>query len=171
MALSTVDADGVPDSRMVLLKDVDARGFTFYSNAESAKGLQLAERPVAALLFHWKSLRRQVRVRGAVEPVTPPRPTPISPAAPARAGSAPGPRTSRGRWTAAQTLEAAVAARTARFDGRRRAAPRPLDRLARGARQHRVLARPAVPPARPPAVRPDRRRLDAGTASIPDGMP
>ncbi len=71
MALSTVDADGAADSRMVLLKDVDARGFTFYSNSESAKGEQLADHPQAALLFHWKSLRRQVRVRGAVEPVSP----------------------------------------------------------------------------------------------------
>jgi pyridoxamine 5'-phosphate oxidase len=71
MTLSTVDWDGAPDSRIVLLKDVDARGFTFYSNAESAKGAQLAARPQAALLFHWKSLRRQVRVRGRVEPVTP----------------------------------------------------------------------------------------------------
>ena len=55
---------------MVLLKDVDDRGLTFYSNAESAKGQQLAGHAVASLLFHWKSLRRQVRVRGAVERVT-----------------------------------------------------------------------------------------------------
>ena len=66
MALATVDANGLPDCRIVLLKDVDARGFTFYSNTESAKGEQLAGQPVAALLFHWKSLRRQVRVRGPV---------------------------------------------------------------------------------------------------------
>ena len=71
MALSTVDADGLPDVRMVLLKGVDADGFVFYSNLQSAKGRQLAANPKAALLFHWKSLRRQVRVRGAVEPVTP----------------------------------------------------------------------------------------------------
>jgi pyridoxamine-phosphate oxidase len=70
MALATVDADGCPDVRMVLLKDVDARGFTFYSNQESAKGEQLWANPSAALLFHWKSLRRQVRVRGPVEPVS-----------------------------------------------------------------------------------------------------
>ena len=70
MALATVDAAGMPDCRMVLLKDVDARGFTFYSNTGSAKGGQLAARPAAALLFHWKTQRRQVRVRGAVEPVT-----------------------------------------------------------------------------------------------------
>lgn len=71
MALSTVDADGLPDSRMVLLKDVDARGFVFFTNTESDKGLQLAGDAKAALLFHWKSLRRQVRIRGPVEPVEP----------------------------------------------------------------------------------------------------
>ncbi|HEY8571707.1 pyridoxamine 5'-phosphate oxidase [Phenylobacterium sp.] len=70
MALATVDEDGLPDVRMVLLKDVDADGFVFYTNLESAKGRQLAANPKAALLFHWKSLRRQVRVRGTVEPVT-----------------------------------------------------------------------------------------------------
>ncbi|MBB5745545.1 pyridoxamine 5'-phosphate oxidase [Brevundimonas variabilis] len=70
MGLSTIGEDGMPDSRMVLLKDVDLRGFTFYSNARSAKGQQLAGHPAAALLFHWKSLRRQVRIRGTIEPVT-----------------------------------------------------------------------------------------------------
>jgi len=66
VAVATVDADGLPDVRMVLLKDADARGFVFYTNLESAKGRQLAASPKAALLFHWKSLRRQVRVRGPV---------------------------------------------------------------------------------------------------------
>lgn len=70
MALATVDQDGLPDVRMVLLKDVDARGFAFYSNADSAKGVQLTAQPRAALCFHWKSLRRQVRVRGDVEAVS-----------------------------------------------------------------------------------------------------
>jgi pyridoxamine 5'-phosphate oxidase len=70
VALATTDADGLPDVRMVLLKEVDARGFVFYSNSQSAKGRQLAANPKAALLFHWKSLRRQVRVRGPVEVVT-----------------------------------------------------------------------------------------------------
>lgn len=117
MALSTADADGAPDSRIVLLKDVDARGFTFYSNAESAKGGQLAARPLAALLFHWKSLRRQVRVRGRVEPVTP---------AEADAYFASRARESRiGSWASDQSrplesrdaLEVAVARETARFEG------------------------------------------------------
>jgi pyridoxamine 5'-phosphate oxidase len=71
MALATVDTDGLPDVRMVLLKGVDARGFVFYTNTMSAKGLELDAAPKAALLFHWKSLRRQVRVRGPVETVTP----------------------------------------------------------------------------------------------------
>jgi pyridoxamine 5'-phosphate oxidase len=70
MSLATVDADGMPDVRMVLLKEADHRGFVFYSNRESAKGRQLAANPRAALLFHWKSLRRQVRVRGTVAPVS-----------------------------------------------------------------------------------------------------
>jgi pyridoxamine 5'-phosphate oxidase len=70
MALATVDAEGLPDVRMVLLKDFDARGFTFYTNTESAKGQELAANPRAALLFHWKSLRRQVRLRGPIEGVS-----------------------------------------------------------------------------------------------------
>lgn len=70
MALATVDADGLPDVRMVLLKGVDADGFVFYTNLESAKGEELAANPKAALLFHWKSLRRQVRVRGLVTRTT-----------------------------------------------------------------------------------------------------
>jgi pyridoxamine 5'-phosphate oxidase len=70
MSLATVDENGLPDVRMVLLKDADARGFVFYSNLESAKGRELAANPKAALLFHWKSLRRQVRVRGSVARVS-----------------------------------------------------------------------------------------------------
>ena len=70
MALATADASGFPDVRMVLLKDFDTRGFAFYSNAESAKGRQLAANPRAAVVFHWKSLRRQVRVRGLIERVS-----------------------------------------------------------------------------------------------------
>jgi len=123
MALSTVDGTGAPDSRMVLLKDVDARGLTFYSNRESEKGLQLDQSPRAALLFHWKSLRRQVRVRGGVEPVS---------AQEADAYFASRARESRiGAWASDQsrpldrraTLEAAVARATARFEGEE--VPRP----------------------------------------------
>lgn len=70
MALATADADGLPDVRMVLMKGYDTAGFVFYSHLDSAKGRELAANPKAALLFHWKSLRRQVRVRGPVERVT-----------------------------------------------------------------------------------------------------
>ena len=70
MALATVGEDGMPSCRMVLLKDYDADGFVFYTNYESRKGRQLLATPKAALLFHWKSLRRQVRIEGAVAPVT-----------------------------------------------------------------------------------------------------
>lgn len=123
MALSTVDGDGLPDSRMVLLKDVDEAGLTFFSNRESAKGLQIAARPRAALLFHWKSLRRQVRLRGELVEVT---------AQEADAYFATRARESRlGAWASDQsrpledraTLEAAVAEQTARFEGRE--PPRP----------------------------------------------
>ena len=117
MTLATLDAEGVPDARIVLLKDVDARGFTFFSNQESAKGDQLWAHPAAALVFHWKSLRRQVRVRGVVEQVS---------AAEADAYFASRARESRiGAWASDQsrpldsraTLEARVAEKTAGFDG------------------------------------------------------
>ena len=70
MALSTVDRDGMPNIRMVLMKDWDERGFVFYTNRQSAKGHELDASFKAAANFHWKSLRRQFRVRGPVEPVT-----------------------------------------------------------------------------------------------------
>ena len=70
MALATVDSVGMPDNRVVLLNARDERGFVFFSNFESAKGRQLLAHPKAALLFHWKSLRRQVRIRGDVERVS-----------------------------------------------------------------------------------------------------
>jgi pyridoxamine 5'-phosphate oxidase len=71
MCLATTTPDGMPSARMVLLKGVDTRGFVFYTNLESRKGQELAANPQAALCFHWKSLRRSVRVEGAVEAVTP----------------------------------------------------------------------------------------------------
>ncbi len=115
MALATVDSDGLPDCRMVLLKEVSERGLTFYSNRESAKGRQLEAQPRAAVLLHWKSLRRQVRVRGPVEEVT---------AEEADAYFASRARESRiGAWASDQSrplrsraeLEAAVARATERF--------------------------------------------------------
>jgi pyridoxamine 5'-phosphate oxidase len=121
MALATVDADGLPNVRMVLLKGLDPeargseRGFVFYTNLESAKGRELTAAGKAALLFHWKSLRRQVRVRGPVTPVTD---------AEADAYFASRARGSRlGAWASAQSrplesrfaLEKAVALVTARY--------------------------------------------------------
>jgi len=69
MALATVDPDGLPNVRMVLLKALDPRGFVFYTNSESQKGQELSRNGKAALVFHWKSLARQARVRGPVERV------------------------------------------------------------------------------------------------------
>ena len=121
MALATVDADGLPNVRMVLLKGLDRpergadRGFVFYTNLESAKGRELAASGKAALLFHWKSLRRQARVRGTVAPVA---------ADEADAYFATRARGSRlGAWASAQSrplesrfaLEKAVALVTARY--------------------------------------------------------
>ena len=71
MAVATVDANGLPDVRMVLMNAHDHRGFVFFTNFESRKGDQLLAHPRAALVFHWKSLRRQIRVRGPVETVEP----------------------------------------------------------------------------------------------------
>ena len=70
MTVATCTPDGFPSARIVLLKDFDARGFVFYTNREGRKGSELITNPRASLLFHWKSLQRQVRVEGDVEAVT-----------------------------------------------------------------------------------------------------
>ena len=70
MALATVDVSGLPNVRMVLLKGIHDDGFVFYTNLESAKGHELDANPKAALCFHWKSLRRQIRIRGLISPVS-----------------------------------------------------------------------------------------------------
>jgi len=70
MALATVDADGTPSLRMVLLKGMDSRGFVFFTNRESRKGTALEANPVTAVCFHWKTLRRQIRIEGTVEQVS-----------------------------------------------------------------------------------------------------
>lgn len=115
MALATVDADGLPDVRMVLLKGYDEAGFVFYTNTESAKGTELSAQPKAAAVFHWKSLRRQVRLRGQVSRVS---------EAEADAYFTSRPRDSRiGAWASQQSrplesrfaLEKAVAIQAARF--------------------------------------------------------
>lgn len=71
MSLATATPDGKPSVRLVLLKDAGPSGFTFYTNAESRKGIEIAANPAAALCFHWKSLGRQVRIEGTLEPVAP----------------------------------------------------------------------------------------------------
>jgi pyridoxamine 5'-phosphate oxidase len=118
MALATVDAAGLPDVRMVLLKAADPRGFVFYTNEESAKGGELASNPKAALVLHWKSIRRQVRVRGPIGRVS---------AAEADAYFASRSRPSQiGAWASDQsrpldsraTFEARVAEVEKRFDGK-----------------------------------------------------
>jgi pyridoxamine 5'-phosphate oxidase len=115
MALSTVDADGLPNSRMVLLNGRDGDDFVFYTNTQSQKGTELLAQPKAALLFHWKSLRRQVRIRGAVSLVSDEM---------ADAYFASRPRDSRiGAWASQQSrplesrfaLEKAVALQAAKF--------------------------------------------------------
>jgi len=70
MSLASVDAEGRPNVRMVLLKEANAQGFVFFTNFESAKGRELLGQPHAALCFHWKTVRKQVRVRGPVAPVS-----------------------------------------------------------------------------------------------------
>ena len=115
LALATVDGDGLPNVRMVLLKGFDAHGFVFYTNYESNKGRELLGARKAAMCFHWKSLRRQIRVRGPVTTV---------PDEEADAYFASRPRGSRiGAWASAQSrplesrfaLEKAVAEYTARY--------------------------------------------------------
>jgi pyridoxamine 5'-phosphate oxidase len=115
MTLATVDAEGLPDARMVLCKGADDRGLVFYTNIESAKGRELKGQPRAAALFHWKSLRRQIRFRGAVSEVT---------AVESDAYFASRPRGSQiGAWASSQSrplasradLEAAVQAYERRF--------------------------------------------------------
>ena len=115
MALATVDADGLPNVRMVLLKGADEDGFVFYTNRDSNKGCELAANPKAALVFHWKSLRRQVRARGAVTAVSD---------AEADAYFASRPRDSRiGAWASQQSrplesrfaFEKAIAVHAARY--------------------------------------------------------
>ena len=115
ITLATVDASGLPDARAMLCKQVDERGFVFYTNGQSVKGGEIAANPKAAILYHWKSLRRQVRARGPLAKITD---------AEADAYFVTRPRVSRiGAWASQQSrplesrakLEQAVADLTAQF--------------------------------------------------------
>ena len=156
MALATVDADGLPNVRMVLLKGFDERGFVFYTNLGSVKGHELDAAPKAALTFYWKTLQRQVRARGAVEPVS---------AAEADAYFASRSRMAQiGAWASKQSaplesrmaFEKAVALYTAKFAIG--TVPRPpfWSGYRVMPRRNRILAGAALPPARPHRV-PARR--------------
>lgn len=123
MALATTSADLLPNVRIVLLKSVDPKGFVFYTNSESQKGGELAANPQAALVFHWKSLNRQVRARGRIEHVT---------AAESDAYFASRPRDSQiAAWASQQsraldsraTFDAAIAAMEKKYEGQ--PVPRP----------------------------------------------
>ena len=173
MALATVDAAGHPNVRMVLLKAVDpadhaARGFVFFTNYDSAKGRELIANPHAALDFHWKSLHRQVRVRGLVTQTTP---------AEADAYFATRPRSAQiGAWASQQSrplesryaLEKAFAARGGKIPDRHGAASALLVGLSHHAAGDRVLAQPAVSPARAHRFQAARaRRRLAQNAPLP----
>ena len=146
MTLATVDEDGLPDARMVLCKGADARGIVFYTNTESVKGRELAARPKAAALFHWKSLRRQARFRGSVTEVS---------GAEADAYFASRARGSRlGAWASQQSRPLDRGRRWRRgrgvcaaVRGWRHSATRLLARLSHRADRDRVLERRRLSPA------------------------
>ena len=156
----------MPDVRMVLLKGFDEQGFVFYTNFESAKGREILSRMKAAMCFHWKSLRRQVRIRGPVEIVSD---------AEADAYFATRPRGSRiGAWASKQSrplesrfaLEKAVAEYTARHAIGEIPRPKYWSGFRIVPQHDRVLARPAVPAARPDRVQPARRLGEDAALSV-----
>ncbi len=158
MALATADSSGLPNVRMILLKGADERGFVFYTNCESAKGGELAANAKAALLFFWKSLGRQIRVRGLIEPVTD---------AEADAYFATRhPQSRIGAWASKQSrplesravLEKAVARYTAEFRRARDRAAGLLARLSGPPGGNRVLAERRLPSSRPDRVPPHGAR-------------
>ena len=156
MTLATVDADGMPNARMVLLKGFDEQGFVFYTNVDSQKGRELNTTPKAALVFHWKSLSRQVRLRGPLERVAD---------AEADAYFATRPRLAQiGAWASKQSaplesrmaFEKAVALAYGQIRGRHGAAAAELVGLPAHPAGARVLAGSALPAARPGRVPPRR---------------
>lgn len=166
MTLATVDPQGQPSARIVLLKNLDERGFTFFTNYCSHKGEELAANPHAALLFHWIGLERQVRVQGVVEKVS---------EAESDAYYHSRPLGSRlGAWASEQSSEvpdrAVLEAREAEYRERfGDAPPRPaaLGRLPAAAGTHRVLAGPALAAARSAGIPPPAGRRLAHRPSRP----
>lgn len=163
MTLATVDADGYPHCRILLLKGLDERGFTFFTNYESAKGRQLAANPRAAMTFFWPALERQVRIEGSVEKVTPEESDAYYQVRPL--GSR------LGAWASPQSrviadraeLERLLAETERRFADQPPSSSRALGRLPSPAAAHRVLAGAAEPPARPSRLSTPGRRLVART--------
>ena len=156
MTLATADAAGMPNARVVLMRGFDERGFVFYTNYQGQKATELAKNPQAALVFHWASLQRQVRVQGGVEKV--------SSGGIGRLFSFPSVRPSSwGRWcrrkarliAGREFLEERLRELQAQY-GETDPVPRPPHwggyRVL--AARHRILARPGKPAARPPALSP-----------------
>ena len=159
MTLATVDADGAPDARMVLLKGFGPEAFRFFTNLASAKARQLEATPRAALVLYWRELDRQVRVRGPVERL---------PEAASDEYFASRPRDSQiGAWASPQSeplpdraaLDARVDEVEQRFSARRGSPPGLLGRLRPSPRADRVLAGPGRPPPRPLPLHARGRRL------------
>ncbi len=152
MTLATASADGVPSARLVLLKGFDERGFVFFTNYESRKGRELAENPLASLVFWWDILERQVRIEGRVERLPDEESDDYYDSRPL--GSR------LGAWVSAQSsvidnrevLEARLAELQQRYADEAPSTTAVLGRLPRRAVGHRVLARRPQSPPRPPAV-------------------
>ena len=147
MALATVDAQGLPNLRMILLKGSDERGFVFYTNCHSAKGLELAAAPKAALLFYWKSLHRQICMRGPIEKVSRQRgrrlfcePLTGKPHRSLGIAAIPTAREPQGSRRSGGNANV-------RVRRQRRAPPRPLAWLPGDTARDRILAPPAAPAA------------------------
>ena len=166
MTLATATPDGRPSARMLLIKGVDERGFVFYTNYESRKGQELAGNPYAALVFYWAELERQVRIEGAVEQVSPAESDAYFHSRPL--GSQLGAAASHQSQVLASRaeLEQRVAELAAAHADRRAAAPAALGRLPRRAYGDRVLAGPAQPAARPPALPARRGRRMGDRAAV-----
>ncbi len=171
MTLATVDADGRPHCRILLLKGLDEQGFTFFTNYDSAKGQHLAANPFAAMTFFWPTLERQVRIEGRVVKVTAQESDAYYQVRPlgSRLGALglaaePGHQRSWRTGRFAQGHRATLQRQPA-------ALPGTLGRLPLVARAHRVLAGPSEPPARSPQLPPPGRRVDSGTSGTLSSLP